>query len=118
MSKAWIPELFKAIDGKDTDKFCSFIHPDGTFRFGNYPEIKGEKGIHEVVDNFFNSLKALNHKVTDVWESGDLLSCRGEVTYTRHDDSRHTVPFCNVFRMKGEKVEHYQIYIDNSELYK
>lgn len=118
MSTAWIKVLFKAIDTKDPDKFCSFITPDGVFKFGNLPEITGVIAIKEMVAGFFDSLKALDHTVPDIWDNGEMVICRGEVTYTRHDDSTHTVPFCNVFKMKEGKVAHYQIYIDNSELYK
>lgn len=115
---AWVPELFKAIDTKDTDKFCSFITDDGVFRFGNMPPVTGQEKIHELVGGFFDSLKGLAHTVPDTWEIGDVVIIRGEVTYTRNDDTRHTVPFCNVFRMDGDKIADYAIYIDNSELYK
>ena len=119
MSKTdWVQGIFNAIDTKDTDKFCSFITDDGVFRFGNMPPVTGQEKIHELVGGFFASLKALAHTVPDSWEIGDVVITRGEVTYTRHDDSKHTVPFCNVFKMAGDKIADYAIYIDNSELYK
>jgi len=39
------------------------------------------------------------------------------VTYTRHDGSVLTVPFANVFEMRGDKIAAYRIYVDNSLLF-
>jgi limonene-1,2-epoxide hydrolase len=39
------------------------------------------------------------------------------VTYTRHDGSLISVPFANVFELRGDKITAYRIYIDNSSLF-
>jgi limonene-1,2-epoxide hydrolase len=39
------------------------------------------------------------------------------VTYTRHNGSSLSVPFANVFELKGDKIASYRIYIDNSALF-
>jgi hypothetical protein len=39
------------------------------------------------------------------------------VTYTRLDGSTLTVPFANVFVLKGAEIQSYRIYIDNSPLF-
>jgi hypothetical protein len=55
--------------------------------------------------------------VPDAWQAEDAVICRGEVTYIRHDGSTLTVPFANVFRMDGDKVRDYRIYMDASALF-
>jgi len=43
--------------------------------------------------------------------------CEGEVTYTRRDGTKVTVPFANVFELRGPLISIYRIYIDNSPLF-
>jgi len=39
------------------------------------------------------------------------------VTYTRHDGTNLTLPFVNVFAMRGDLIQDYLIYIDATPLY-
>jgi len=45
------------------------------------------------------------------------LALHGEVTYTRHDGSRVTLPFANVFRLRDDLISEYLIYADLAPLY-
>jgi len=110
-------ELFQAIDAKDAERFASFIAPGASFVFGNAPAVSGRQGIRDAVAGFFASVRGLSHQVLSVAEEGGRVWSRGMVTYERHDGSRLTVPFCNYFEMQGERVKHYQIYVDASALY-
>lgn len=114
---AWIDDLFAAIDAKDADRFASFITEEGAFQFGNAPTVTGRPAIREAVAGFFASIRALSHDVRDVDAGGGRVWSRGTVTYTRHDGSQLSVPFCNCFDMRGDRVRHYQIYVDASALY-
>jgi ketosteroid isomerase-like protein len=114
---AWIGALFKAIDAKDADRFAAFIAEEGVFQFGNAPPVTGRGAIRDAVAAFFASIRALAHDVRDVDTGGERVWSRGTVTYTRHDGSQLSVPFCNCFEMRGELVRHYQIYVDASALY-
>ncbi|MFN3821472.1 MAG: nuclear transport factor 2 family protein [bacterium] len=112
-----IEELFNTIDRMDTPKFVQFLSPDGSFRFGNFPAVIGRADIAQTVENFFNSISGLKHTLQDVISSGDKMVVTGQVTYTRKDGSTLTVPFCNVFTLRGEEIYQYDIYIDISSLY-
>lgn len=113
----WIAALFAAIDRQDADAFAEFVTEDARFAFGNLPAVEGRVAIRDFVAGFFSSIRALSHVVPDAWQAGDTMICRGEVSYTRHDGSVLTVPFANVFRMEGDKVRDYRIYMDASALY-
>jgi hypothetical protein len=54
------------------------------------------------VQNFFDGIKALRHEIHDTWDQPDVVICRGEATYTRHDSSTLTVRFANVFGMEKD----------------
>jgi limonene-1,2-epoxide hydrolase len=47
----------------------------------------------------------------------NTIVCEGEVTYTRHDGSKITLPFANVFEVKNELITLYRIYIDIGPLF-
>lgn len=113
----WLNELFRKIDAKDTAGFLSFLTSDARFRFGNAPLLQGTQAIGEAVDAFFASIKASQHRLLDTWLIDDAVICQGEVSYTRIDNSRLTLPFVNIFRMQGKHIEQYLIYIDVTPLY-
>jgi hypothetical protein len=41
---------------------------------------------------------------------------QGEVTYVKHDGSALTLPFVNCFKIRGEKIHEYLIYVDPTPL--
>lgn len=117
-TKSRIKELFKAIDSKDTGSFTEFLSDDVYFRFGNMPGIQGKKQVGEVIQGFYDSIKALSHNIDNIREVEDVVVCNGTVNYTRHDSTTLSVPFANIFKMDGKSIREYQIYVDISELYK
>ena len=113
----WIHDLFDSIDSKNTEKFSGFLTEDVQFRFGNMPVTQGKSTVAEQVNYFFNSLKTLKHTINDFWLMDDAISCHGTVTYTRHDNSTLTVPFCNIFKTNIQGIYEYLIFADVSSLY-
>jgi ketosteroid isomerase-like protein len=110
-------KLFASIDAMDTESFLSFIHEDATFRFGSSPAVSGHAGIRTAVESFFASFAALQHDLQQVIADGDAVACEGEVTYTRHDGSKITLPFVNVLKIDGALILQYRVYIDIAPLF-
>lgn len=110
--------LFTAIDKSDTSTFLSYLTEDAIFRFANLPQVKGQTAIGEFLTGFFASIDHTKHSDIQVYPAGDHIFSTGKVTYTRLDGSTLSVPFCNEFIMKGDKIDKYHIFVDNSELYK
>ena len=113
-----VPELFQSIDNQNMDTFLSFLDEDVTFRFGNMPEVHGKENVKEALGGFYKSIKSLSHQIDEVIGKKKILVCNGAVTYTRHDSSKLSVPFANVFKLNGKLIREYLIYVDISELYK
>ena len=109
--------LFAAIDRKDTASFVASLTDDAVFRFGSAPPAQGREAIAAAVDGFFGSIAALSHSVSNVLWNGSTQVCEGEVTYERHDGSKVTLPFTDIFEYSGELVAHYKIYMDIGPLY-
>ncbi len=114
----FLKELSPSLDRKDTQGVLAFLSDDCLFQAGNSEPVKGKEAIGNTLDNFFPNVKAINHNMTDVFESGDSVVHRGMVTYTRLDGSLLAVPVCDVFKMEDNKIKEYYIYVDWSELFK
>ncbi len=109
--------LFQTIDNQDSEAFTQWLTADASFRFGNQPVVQGRDAIREYVQGFFASVQALSHQLERQWTTADGVVCHGQVTYTRHDSTQLTVPFCNVLNMTDGKVHEYLIFADTSALY-
>ncbi len=109
--------LFAAIDRKDTASFVAALTDDAVFRFGSAPPVRGREAVAAAVDGFFGTIAGLSHTVTKVlWDGGSQV-CEGEVTYERHNGSKITLPFTDIFEYSGDLIAHYKIYMDIGPLY-
>ncbi len=115
--KNWLERIGGIIDAKDSKGFSELITEDGIFRFANAPEVKGRKAIEDFVAAFFGMIKSSKHSVISFIETGDSVVWEGQVKYTRLDEKEVTVNFCNLFYMKGELIDKYLIFIDNTPLF-
>jgi ketosteroid isomerase-like protein len=116
--RAWWERVFAVVDTGDANRFIRLLTEDAQFRFGNAPVIVGHAAIHAAAAAFFAAIASSKHRVLGTWNGAESAACEGEVTYTRHDGSGVSVPFANVFELRGDKIAAYRIYIDNSSLFK
>jgi len=112
-----INELFEAIDNRDAIKFATYISEDGKFTFGNAPSMIGRDNIRAGVGAFFDSITGLKHSLSKILFTDNHIVTYGTVLYTRKDNSQLEVNFANVFKMQGQLIKDYAIYIDLSQLY-
>ena len=109
--------VFAAIDSGNADAFASFLAQDGEFRFGNAPAVRGRDAVRNAVATFFGAIGGCRHRLIRSWTAPGTAACEGEVTYTRLDGSQLTVPFANVFTLRGAEIASYRIYVDTSPLF-
>ena len=109
--------LFDAIDRRDARAFTRFLTPDASFHFGNAPPVVGAEAIEAAVAGFFAMLGGCRHQLRASWGDRDSAVCEGEVTYTTPSGTTVTVPFANVFDLRGDAIASYRIYIDNGPLF-
>jgi ketosteroid isomerase-like protein len=114
---SFVAPLFRAIDSMDPHAFVSFLAEDAVFRFGNAPELRGRDAIREAVAGFLDTISGLRHRLLGTWAHPDAVICRGEVTYTRKDGTEITLPFADLFGMRGTQIAEYRIYMDVTPLY-
>ena len=115
-TQEWWKELFVSIDSRQTRKFVGFLSEDAMFRYGSNPEVHGREAIAATVDYVFTTFRASLHELQRHWEVADCRIAQGIVTYTRLDDAKVSLPFCNVLTMRGEIASRYEIFVDPTPL--
>jgi ketosteroid isomerase-like protein len=116
-ARHWYERLFSTIDAKNSQGFAQYLTAEAVFRFGNTPPVTGTTRIIQALDQFFASVAALEHRLSDFWDLPEHRICRGTVHYTRLDGDKVIAPFCNVFTMDHGKVARYEIYLDPTGLF-
>ncbi len=111
-TKIKLEDVFAIIDRKDADGFAEHLTEDAVFRFGSQEPVHGRQAVRDYVAGFFGTIKALRHRLGDRWEGDGSLVCAGEVTYTLLDGRNVTLPFVDVFRLEGDAISDWLIYID------
>ena len=112
----WWKKLFASIDARQTRTFVGFLSGDAMFRYGSNPEVHGREAIAATVDYVFTTFKASAHELTRYWDTSDCRIAQGIVTYTRLDDAKVSLPFCNVLTMRGDLAARYEIFVDPTPL--
>lgn len=112
----YLKHLFSSIDEKNATRFSACLTQDCSLRFGNLPTVSGKENIEAFVSVFFASIDSLSHSLLESFFSPNRLICHGIVSYTRHDKSVLTVPFANIFKLKGDLIYEYLIFTDTSAL--
>lgn len=113
----WVREILDSVDAMDTEGFVGYLADDAIFRFGSSPVVAGKEAIGEAVGSFFASIKGLKHEILETWRQGNAVICQGQVIYTRKDGSDVTIPFVDIWRMRGELIGEYLIYLDIGPLW-
>lgn len=113
---AWIDGLFASIDGKDADRFVSYLTNDAVFRYGSNPPAEGKAAVREAVAGVFTMFRSLTHTLEGAWVHPDAVFVQGTVHYTRHDGATISLPFVDCFKMQGEKIREFLVYVDPTPL--
>ena len=111
-----ISQLYSAVDAMDAKGVASFVAENVTFKLGNFDALNGRTDVEIANASFFETIKAMRHTISGIWESGSTALCDGLVHYTRKDLSEHEVPFATRLEVQDGKITDYRIYVDISGL--
>ena len=113
-------DMLAALDRGDADQSTEPMTDDVAVRFGNNDQVVGKAAFRSVFHGMLANLQKTRHDVHEVWstvEDPDVVVVRMTVTYTRPDGSTIALPCCNVFRMRGNKIREYDVYVDVSPVF-
>ncbi len=109
--------MFAVADTLDVDSYVNYLGPDVCFRFGNAEPITGRDAVRDTVGHFFTTIKGLQHTIVREWHDGDTIIQQLDVTYTRLDGNKVTIPAVNILRLNNDTVADYRIYVDLAPVY-
>jgi ketosteroid isomerase-like protein len=115
MRRAVIMDVFATMDDGDLDGMVEHMTDDVTTRFGNNAEICGKPAFRVLFTEVGQAISGLRHNVLDLWhavEDFDVWVVQLSVSYRLPDGSTVTLPCCNVFRMRGDLICEYRVYMD------
>jgi ketosteroid isomerase-like protein len=113
----FVKNVYRDVDSLDASKLVAHLTPDCTFIFGNAEPIIGHQAIIQYIGGFGSMVAGLAHDVDEVWTIGEMVFICQRVTYTRMDGSQVSYPAAVVWRMKGQYIDEFRIYVDNSTLF-
>jgi ketosteroid isomerase-like protein len=115
MRRAVIMDVFATMDNGDLDGMVEHMADDVTTQFGNNREVCGKAAFRALFNEIGQAISGLRHDVLDLWhavEDFDAWVVRLSVSYRRLDGHTVTLPCCNVFRMRGDLISEYRVYVD------
>jgi ketosteroid isomerase-like protein len=111
-------DLFADIDSMDPDRFAAHLSDDVRFRFGTGDTVNGREAVRDTWAAFCETVDGVHHTPRGRWESGEGTVVEADVTYTRKDASRVTVPVVTIYRSSGgELIDDYRVFIDLAPLF-
>jgi ketosteroid isomerase-like protein len=116
--QAWVHELFAKFDRGDIEGWASYLSDTASFRMGSGLPVSGPQGAKQVIHAILTLAKDVRHDLLDVWQTPQGVVVRGEVSMHRIKDGRRiTLPFCNVFDVKEQRIERYLAHLDPSPIF-
>lgn len=115
---SWVHELFAKFDQGDIEGWAAYLSEDASFRIGSGVPVSGPQGAKQVIHAILSMARNLRHDLIDVWQTPQGVVVRGELSMNRIKDGRRiTVPFCNVFDVKEQRIQRYLAHLDPSPIF-
>ncbi|UGS36382.1 nuclear transport factor 2 family protein [Capillimicrobium parvum] len=109
--------LFADIDTMDPDRFAAHLADDAVMRFGNAEPVRGRAAIRDAWAGFCETVDGVEHEVVEQWQPAGATIVESNVTYTRKDGGRVTVPVVTIYREVGGLIADYRVFIDLAPLF-
>jgi ketosteroid isomerase-like protein len=115
---AWVHEMFAKFDRGDIEGWSQYLSDDAAFRMGSGTPVSGPQGARLVIGAILSVARDVRHELMDVWEVPQGVVVRGELSMNRIKDGRRiNLPFCNVFDVKGQRIQRYMAHVDPSPIF-
>ena len=112
-----IGRVFAADQALDLDAFMALLTDDVQLRVGSTPWVAGKPAARRVIGGLFAAVRGIEHRLLrGPFLDGDRLSYFAEVTFTRRDGARVTLPYANALVLSGERLSEYDIHMDPTPL--
>ena len=111
--------IFDFLDAMDVENFTKMLTKEGEVKFANGPGMIGPIAVAEGQKGFFSMIKKMEHTLSPegFWAKEGSFVVEGNVTYTRHNDTKVTIPFTDTFWLSGNKIKTLNVYFGLAPLF-
>ena len=109
-----VKRLFAAVESNNVDEYVTYFTPDAIYKISNADPVIGPQGIREFALPVMQMFKSVSHNIIQMWELEETIICEMEVIYIRNDDKVFKLPCLDIIRLRGDKIQELQAFIDAS----
>jgi len=110
--------MFADIDRMDAAAWAAYLSDDVRFRFGNGEETTTRDAARDGLAAFYDLIDGVSHDMLDHWENELTTIVRSDVTYTRKDGGKVTVPIVTIYHERDDgKIDDYRVYADVAPIF-
>jgi len=114
--EAFIRELYRQVDAKNSDYLAGVLNNEVNFRIGDNPLLQDKAEVILANQSFFNSIHSMEHQLDLIWQDDNHIGCHGQVNYVRLDGSELSAKFSTSLKIENEKIRDYYVFADLSKL--
>jgi limonene-1,2-epoxide hydrolase len=112
-----VHRIFATADRLNLDEWIAYFVEDARFQFGNTKPITGHDAILATMAQFFSSIKAMHHDFDGMYQQDNIVIAEANVKFTRLDDKVIHIPAATIFRMQGDLVQDFRLYMDATPIF-
>jgi len=112
-----IYQVFAAADQLNLDEWIVCFTKEAQFRFGNMAPVAGHDEIRQAMAQFFSTIQTMHHEFVGMYEQDNVVIAEAKVTFIRLDNKVVQIPAVTVFRMTGDLVQDFRLYMDAAPIY-
>ncbi|TKC92264.1 nuclear transport factor 2 family protein [Trinickia terrae] len=113
----FVRNVYRDVDAMDPRRLTAHLTPDCTFVFANADPVTGSAAIESHLRAFMEMFDGMTHEIDAAWRAGDVVISRLRVAYRRKDGIRKVYPAAVIWRMRGELIGEFTVFIDASTLF-
>jgi limonene-1,2-epoxide hydrolase len=109
-----VGELAGAVMAQDWEKVKSHLTDDVFYKPGSNPPVRGPSAVVDFFKQVFNNTAVFyGHVPRKVWQEPDIVSIEMDAKYKLVGSNKEvTIACCDVYRMRGNKVQEWRVYAD------
>jgi uncharacterized protein (TIGR02246 family) len=112
-----IRAMFAASDRGDVEGLVSFLTDDAVLVLGNGDPVEGKEAISAMSRQFTSTIGIARHEIHEIWqaaEDADVQIAHITIHFSKLDGNVVSLPSVSVFRMSGDLIADYRMYMDAS----
>ena len=99
---------------EDWEQVKNFLTDDIFYKVGSSEPVYGKQAVVNFLSTLFaTTAKFIGHEVRKVWHEPGIVVVEMDAKYVTVQDKRHlTIACCDIYRLRGNQVSEWRVYVD------